>query len=214
MSSFTTFVGGSRASAVFNGPVAGVLTSPLSFAGVSFGADTPGRHVIIGMAYRAQVDSDVTGGTIGGQAATKIIQHSGTGVEHLEFWRAQPSGTSGTVSFTVSGSPTYAAIGSWAVYGLKSTTLIDSQEGMGSQSITANARGFVLAISGGGESPGDDIVWTLSGLTSNSEVVITNTLREERLFASNNAPGASLSYSINNDSDFPGANQALAISLR
>lgn len=209
---FSSLAGGQKARAVFN-EARGDLSPPFSYTAVDFGDDLPGRHIIIGLAYLSQVDSFVTGGTIGGVAATQIADNAVDG-ERLEFWRAQPSGTSGTVSFTHSGSPSYGAIGCWSVYGLKSTTLIDSQQGMGSQSITANARGFVLAISGSGELPGEDITWTLGGLTSNSEIVITNTLREERLFASNNAPGASLSYSINNNSDFPDANKALAISMR
>lgn len=210
---FCSLAGGTRAVAEFN-QASFVQTPPFTYAAVPFGTATGRDAVIVAAAYTTTVGSEVTGCTIGGSAATLIATTPEDASRVVDFYLASPSGTSGTISFSHVGSPAFSAMGCWSAYGLKSLTPIDTLSGMGSQNITAHARGFVLA--GASDQAPAGVTWTVSGLTQDgADQVMTGIgTFHSRIFLRNLSPGASLSYSVTSSSSFAPDDRCLAISMR
>lgn len=103
-----------------------------SFATVAFGTDTPERHVVVGLTTLrtgTSATAKPSAVTIGGVAATKIAEirepFNGTLGGWLQFWAAQPSGTSGTVVITVADNNRHN-ICVWSVENMQSLTPVDT----------------------------------------------------------------------------------------
>jgi hypothetical protein len=207
------YVGGTRATAEFN-QASFVQTPPFAYAAVPFDVEAGRDAVIVAVAYTTTVGSAVTGCTIGGSAATLIATTPEDASRKLDFYLASPSGTSGTISFSHVGSPAFSAMGCWSAYGLKSLTPLDTQSGMGAQSIAAHTRGFVLA--GAADQAPAGVAWTVSGLTQDgADQVMTGIgTFHSRIFLRSSSPGATLSYSVISSSTFAPDDRCLAISMR
>ena len=106
---------GASARAAYNGSASGIPPSvPFSFT-LGFGAEDPGRIVVIALTMLAALDAGSV--TIGGVTATKVASGSGSNC-FAELWAALvPTGPSGTV--TVNGTSTFprVALSSYAIYG-------------------------------------------------------------------------------------------------
>lgn len=206
-------IGGTRARAVFN-QASLDQTNPFSYASVPFDVEAGRDAVIVAVAYTTTVGSAVTGCTIHDSVGTLIATTPEDASRKVDFYIGTPTGTSGTISFSQVGSPAFSAMGCWSAYGLKSLTPIDTQSGMGAQSITAHARGFVLA--GASDQSPAGVTWTTSGLTQDgADQVMTGIgTFHSRIFLRNSSPGASLSYSVTSSSSFAPDDRCLAISMR
>lgn len=127
--------------------LSGAAASVWTHTGMSFGPDIGGRIVVVA----TMVASGFTAtATIGGVAATEYRTAPG----QVRFFVAAPSGASGDVVVTTSGTPTFSHVAVWALTGADSATPVDHDVATGAapQSVTiaAEADGVVIGYASGG----------------------------------------------------------------
>lgn len=88
-------------------------------------------HIIVGASYQGAFNGDITGVTVGGNAATLVgsrISFAGQGgfMETALWIIASPAGTTANIGMTTSVNTLRASIGVWAAYGLLSATPTDT----------------------------------------------------------------------------------------
>lgn len=89
------------------------------------GTAAAGRFIVVGFVDNA---SGVTACTIGGITATKAVGVSSINSANCSLWGAVvPTGTTATVSFTLSGTSSGIAAMAWTINGLSSTTPVDTR---------------------------------------------------------------------------------------
>jgi len=77
--------------------------SSKSWTGVSFGAAEANRYIIVIVQSDGTGNASHTSVTIGGVAATQVVQQAANTTQPISIWIAQPSGTSGTIVTNYSG---------------------------------------------------------------------------------------------------------------
>jgi hypothetical protein len=97
-------------------------SSTHTFLAVDIGTAAAGRFVVIGTSSGRGVPHTVTGVTIGGNAASVIVQRANSESTVSLWGLVVPTGTTATVVVTTSASVGRVIIGSWANYDLISTT--------------------------------------------------------------------------------------------
>lgn len=110
--------------------VSGSDLSNYTFSSQNLGTASADRHIIASVTGRAVGTPTLTGVTIGGVAATSVVNQVNTtgGNTSLAalFIAPVPTGTTGDVTLAFSLSFLRAGIGLWAATGLSSATAIDS----------------------------------------------------------------------------------------
>ena len=121
------------------------VADPHTFAGEAIGTAAPDRYVAVGVRTNVGTISSVT---IGGNAATKVLNLADAEGEAAIFMLLVTSGTTADIVVDLSTSAT-CSIGVWTVNGLVSTTPTDSftsTSDPGSGVIDVTAGGFVIGI--------------------------------------------------------------------
>jgi hypothetical protein len=94
-----------------------------TFSGVVLGAAAADRRIVVGVGHRGTLARTIVSVTIGGIAADAIVQVV-SGASDLNrvalFWAAVPTGTTGDVVVTLSGSAVRLGICAWALMGAAS----------------------------------------------------------------------------------------------
>lgn len=105
--------------------------SSFSFASQAFGTARNDRYIAVAFhGVNTTAVRTVSSVTIGGIAATQVVATSNNGAtfkETCEMWIAPvPTGTTGTVAITFSGTILLCSIGVWALYGVANATPTDT----------------------------------------------------------------------------------------
>lgn len=134
-----------------------------SFAATNLGTASVDRYIVVAVGVRHTTARTINTVTIAGITATTLVEISGVGQQSCGLYIASvPTGTSGTVAFTLSGAASRAGIGVWAITNLVSAT--PSSTGTSTNTTTTSAsvnipaNGIVIAANYGvGSSSG---TWT------------------------------------------------------
>jgi hypothetical protein len=119
-----------------------------SFSSVDFGSAQADRYIIVGIGYGSTTSDarSVSSVTIGGVSASQLTGYSGSNGAAL-WIAAVPTGTSGTVAITMSGTCANLGISAYRVAGLGSTTPVAAYS---AQTSSVTTSGSALATSAGG----------------------------------------------------------------
>jgi len=146
--------GGGAAAAVVSfesSAVDGNSATIYTFSGVALGAAAADRYIIAGVSGDSAGDTTITTVTIGGVAATELMDGSNSQANMGFFIAAVPTGTTGDVVVTFSGSKARAGCACWRATGLASptphATLQDTtlSGAVLSGTINVPSNGFVIA---------------------------------------------------------------------
>lgn len=124
-----------------------------TFNSVSFGSETDRNAVVIAYGFAGSGGSrNLSSATIGGQSANIVLNGAGSIDGSGLVYATGVTGTSGTVSITMSGACARMGILCWSLYNLTSTTPHDSAsdfggaDGIGSAAITVPANGVGIGF--------------------------------------------------------------------
>jgi hypothetical protein len=171
--------GGSDATISFtDSSVQSGAATTFTFSTQAFGSADATRIVVVGTASEdnGATDANITSMTIGGVAATQIVQATNS-TEHVEIWAAAvPTGTTGDVVINYSADAFSVGIGVWALYNAQIT---NTDEGTDTDS---NPATFALDIAAGGvalacvcQRSNTNPTFTWTNLTENyDEFVVTS----------------------------------------
>lgn len=167
--------GGGSASVTFvNSYESGTDTGTYTFSACDIGVADADRTVIVTVnSRRAGTPSTVSGVTVGGNAATEVVQVSAgptNSTVSAIYAIDVPSGTSADIVVTLANTMLRCAIGVYRCTGISATpndTATSSSSG-GSGTVTATAGGCVIGTSASGST--NPYVW--SGITENYDVQI------------------------------------------
>jgi len=145
----------------------GVSTADLSaytFSGVALGTAATNRHIVVAAATGTASAADVSSLTVGGVSASLVVRASGSDHTRSELWIASvPSGTTGDIVITWSGTKDRCGYAAWAMYGASasaSDTATDADT-TPSQTIDVPAGGYLIAaFSGNGSGAARTATWT------------------------------------------------------
>ena len=119
-----------------------------TFSSQSFGAAAADRKIIIGMGHRGSA-ATVTSITVGGVAATSVVESPSSGAEADRaciFIADVPTGTTGNVVVVLLATATRCGIGVWRMTGAGSSTPTDT----GISSADPSTTTLTIAANGGG----------------------------------------------------------------
>lgn len=154
----TLIISGAPASVVYtdSGSNTSSPFNTLTQGSESFGSESPNRRMIVLVhGNNANVVNDsnyTTAVTVGGVAATRILQPTGNQVVHATAWitpetsNGGPSGTSGAVTIqrAIGNGFTFCGYGLFAAYNLRSGTPVDSID------VTGNPPSGTIDLAGNG----------------------------------------------------------------
>jgi hypothetical protein len=131
-------------------------SSSVTFPSLAFGTAVSGRQIVLGIAQNHNSSSlpSITSVTIGGVTATELLYYQGPSAEGAVamYAAAVPSGTSGDVVVTYSGTVKGTAVFLWRVTGADTTAAHDTATDHDSDPLTGSidceAGGTVFAIFG------------------------------------------------------------------
>ena len=136
-----------------------------TFSGVALGAAASDRIIVVG-GFSTNAVHTVSSVTIGGVSAAQVVAATNSGGEQCALWQAAvPTGTTGNIVWTWSGSEVGMGIGVWRIVGATATAHASSGvTGASPLSSTLNipANGVAIAYSGAASS-NRTATWT--GLT-------------------------------------------------
>lgn len=129
------------------------------------------RHVVVGVVSSGTSPS-ISSVTVAGVSATAMLEQAESNLK-IGLWIASvPTGTTGDVVVTHTGSMLRCGVIVWAVYDLSSTTptatASDATPAL-SQSLTINAGGVGIGLADGYQN-GSTASWTWTGLTEDIDV--------------------------------------------
>lgn len=110
-----------------------------TFNSVSFGSETDRSAVVIAYGFSGSGSRNLSSATIGGQSANIVLNGAGATDGSGLVYATGVTGTSGTVSITMSGACVRMGILCWSLYNLNSTTPHDTASQFGLVSGTASA---------------------------------------------------------------------------
>ena len=143
-----------------------------NFTGLNFGTADPDRYLVACITWQASVAGVVTACTIGGVAATQVVQSSlTTGNRGSAIFIAKvPTGASGTVSISLSDNAGNAAVAVYSVIGIPSAAAASSASsisGNPTASLNVAINGVVIAVAVAGAGSPPSASW--SGLTEDCD---------------------------------------------
>jgi hypothetical protein len=139
--------------------------------GVDIGAAGADRIVVVGVIGTGTTNSStITGATIAGITATQVagadVSAAGASGQLAVIYAPVPTGTTGTIAVTFSGTKARSAISVWAVYG-STGTHTDADESQGSavssralSALTVPAGGAGILFSGTSNDATTSVAWT------------------------------------------------------
>lgn len=143
-----------------------------NFAGVNIGTAAADRYVFVAVVHSSSAGTarTISSATIGGISATIVANQAGVahaqGLGAAVIWAAVPTGTTATISITLSGGGGSCNIATYRVTGLVSATEHHSQTaalattgGLLSLSLNVPANGFVIAAYNNSANTGS-VSWT------------------------------------------------------
>jgi hypothetical protein len=174
--------------------------SSYTFSAESLGTADSDRYILVGIAARAASARTISSVTIGGVSATILIDHSSSLSLAGFAIAAVPSGTTGDVVVTFSGTMVRCAIAVYRLLGLGSTTPTDTGTDGGVASLTTNldinAGGAAFAV--GHRAATGTPTWTNLTLDANIAVESNNSSFASDEFASaQTALAVTCAYSSN-----------------
>ena len=101
--------------------VSGTAGNPHTFSGVALGAAAANRHIVVGAGISWGGTANVTGVTVNGESATEIIEYGLTSQGASLHVAAVPTGTTGDIVITTSGTGESWGIGVWRLIGADAT---------------------------------------------------------------------------------------------
>jgi hypothetical protein len=171
--------------------------STYTFTAVNLSSPAADRFIVVGVLLVGSPGRTASTVTIGGVSATAInTGTASTNVSLRLFGAVVPAGSTGDVVVTASGGCLCCSIGVWALYGLSSTTAIDTTNGTSnpdSDTLTTVAGGFVVAVAVNG---GSVETYTWSGLTENFDQTVEASTASCASGASVETGGSSLAYTV------------------
>lgn len=136
-------IGGVRKEAVYQGRAYdGVNRTTYTFTSQPFGAANPTRYVVVALTSIDSLDI-ITGVTIGGIAATNLSP----AYPYILWGAAVPTGDTGTVVVSMSGTGVTMGLNIWSLYGLSDTTPFDADY---TSTFSSNPHTATLDIPAGG----------------------------------------------------------------
>lgn len=151
-----------------------------TFAAQNLGAAAADRHIIVGVNARllAATAGSIASVTVGGVAATSVVQHSndsGSSNRNTSalFIAAVPTGTTGDVVVTVSREALRCGIALYRATDIN-TTAVSTGSGAGSPSGTFTSPDGTFAVALSSVASGGT-TWTWTGLTEDSELTFGTT---------------------------------------
>jgi len=196
--------------------------SSFSFTSTSFGPAAADRKIVIGVSSEngGSGERTISALTVGGVSATQLVRSYQAGNDCVaELWIATvPTGTSGTVAITWSGSVRACGIGVWAVNGASSTAF-DTASNSQTSSISAvavttscEAGGVIIGMVGGGQAnPVSSYSW--SNANEDFDATVDAGDRATHSGASNAYAAAQSSLAITVTPSVSGELSAVTISL-
>lgn len=147
-------------------------TSSYSFAGLNAGAADPDRFLVACVTWQSTAGGAITGCTIGGVAATQIVQSALSGGSRgtAIFIAKVPLGTTATVAFTTSVNGANASVALYSVFGIQSAAAANSASSNAaapSASIAVANNSVMIAVAAGGSGAPPSASW--SGLTEDAD---------------------------------------------
>jgi len=139
--------GGAERSYSFNGSFSQTTSATtFTYGAAPLGAEDATRLVVVAITARGAGTTSVSGVTIGGVAASKIVETSSTNDDAHIWALAVPSGTSATIAVTFSTSQSNGLVAVYSLYNLDSQTAVSSGSGTtGNAAITASAKDIIIA---------------------------------------------------------------------
>ena len=95
--------------------------SPLTFSGVDLGDAAANRHIVVGVGVSWGGSAQVSGVTVGGQSATEIIEVGLASQKASLHIAAVPTGATGDIVITTTGTGESWGIGVWRLIGANAT---------------------------------------------------------------------------------------------
>ena len=158
--------------------VSAVNTNTLSaytFSSVSLGAADAGRVIVVGTSSGGGTNSTVSGLTVGGVSAVEAVelQHQGDAYYRSSLWIAEvPTGTTGDVVVTMSGSTGDCGIIVWPTTGASHCAYATASDASDAGGLTVDlnveADGAIIAYSACDAGPG----WSWTGLTEDIDETV------------------------------------------
>ena len=149
--------------------------SAYTFSGIALGAADAGRVIVVGTSSGGGSASTVSGLTVGGVSAVEAVelQHQGDANYRSSLWVAEvPTGTTGDVVVTMSGSTGDCGIIVWPTTGADSSphaTASDATDAGGlTVDLNVEADGAIFAYSACDAGPG----WSWTGVTEDIDEII------------------------------------------
>lgn len=150
-------------------------SSATTYPNQNFGSASFDRYIVVVLA--ARVAATITSITIGGVAATISITQSNSSNRIAIAIAAIPTGTSGDISFTLSGGTLFRSlIAVYAVTGIDASAAFataSSTVNNGTMSITIPADGIIIGGAMGFSTASGAFTWT--NLTENSDILVNST---------------------------------------
>lgn len=160
--------------------------TPKTYSAVAIGTAASDRMVVVGVKGDGG-GGQPTGVTIGGSAATKIVE-ANDGTQFASLWaRMVSSGTTADIVVTWSSAPSRQGISVYAVYGESGVTAYDTASSVANPpstnalTIPANGVGIALAVGGGATN------WTWVGLTEDYDANSSGMANSSASLASSSA---------------------------
>lgn len=129
----------------------GTATTSRTFSGMAFGDEDINRYVVVGVhTFDSTSGINVTSVTIGGETATALIKSTANVLTTTSLWIAQPTGTSGDIVMSCSGTNTTWGASTWSLITSNSTPASTGQQaGASNVSFTDDYKTASLFISMG-----------------------------------------------------------------
>lgn len=150
-------------------------TGSYNFASFNLGTASADRYIYV-FAFINGTNPDITAMTINGVAATEVVQVNNAAFAGGVWVANVPTGTTGTIAVTGTGTPVRCGIGAWGITGLATTTPANSS--------TAQA-----------------VIGVDSDVAGNIDVAATSFILAGGM-TSGTAGGAALWTNLNEDADF------------
>lgn len=154
----------------------GVPAATFTFASLDIGTAATNRFVVVGVGTRHNTSETISGVTIAGGSATLLAsQNTSVGAENniaALYGALVPSGSTGDVVVTLSGSIAMIGVGVWAAYGLASVTPAVTATSVANPAVldvNVNTGDIIIAMSSTGGS-GVFATSTWSGVTERFDI--------------------------------------------
>lgn len=164
-----------------------------TYSGLAFGAASPARYIAVEVAWVASPVKSIASATIGGVAATVLVQNTAATHSTAILIALVPTGTTGAVVVTFSGAVATTSVAVYSVFGSSSpTSAVTATSNANAPTATLNvpAGGAVLALASAGAGAPPVASW--SGVSLDNSAFITANQTRSSASANFQAPQAGL----------------------